>query len=55
MSRKDERYASAWDVIADTPEQAPHLHARAEGLQKIASIFKESGRGQTEAARRSHA
>ena len=43
-------YASVWDAIADTPEQAANLRARAELMRKIAAIVKESNWTQTEAA-----
>ena len=53
MSRKKiESYASVWDALADTPEQAANLRARAELMQQIAVIVKESGWTQTEAADR---
>jgi predicted XRE-type DNA-binding protein len=47
---KAETYASVWDALADTPEQAANLRARAELMQQIATIVKESGWTQTEAA-----
>ena len=50
--RKMESYASVWDALADTPEQAANLRARAELMQQIAVIVKESGWTQTEAADR---
>jgi predicted XRE-type DNA-binding protein len=51
MSRKKvESYASVWDALADTPEQAANLRARAELMQQIAAIVKESAWTQTEAA-----
>ena len=49
---KIENYASVWDAIADTPEQAANLRARAELMQKIAAIVKENGWTQVEAADR---
>jgi predicted XRE-type DNA-binding protein len=49
---KIENYASVWDAIADTTEQAANLRARAELMQKIASIVKENAWTQTEAAKR---
>lgn len=52
MKKKAERYASVWDAIADTPEQAANLRARTELMQKIATIITESGWTQAEAARR---
>ena len=47
---KTETYASVWDALADTPEQAANLRARAELMQKIAEIVQESGWTQVEAA-----
>ena len=41
-----------WDAIADTPEQAANLRARAELMQQISVIVKEQGWVQTEAAQR---
>ena len=46
------RYDSVWDALADTPEQAANLRARTELMQKIATIVKENGWTQVEAARR---
>lgn len=47
-----ETYDSVWDAITDTPGQAANLRARAELMQQIAAIVKESGWTQTEAATR---
>ena len=53
MSRqKVKSYASVWDALADTPEQAANLRARAELMQQIATIVEESGWTQTETAER---
>ena len=49
---KTENYASVWDAIADTPEQAANLRAQAELMRKISVIVKEQGWVQTEAAQR---
>lgn len=49
---KPETYASVWDALADTPEQAANLRARAELMQKIAEIVRENGWTQIEAATR---
>ena len=49
---KSETYASVWDAVVDTPEQAANLRARAELMQKIAAIVQESGWTQVEAATR---
>jgi predicted XRE-type DNA-binding protein len=38
---KPESYASVWDAIADTPEQAANLRARAELTQKIGARLKK--------------
>jgi predicted XRE-type DNA-binding protein len=52
MKRKSETYASVWDAIADTPEQAANLRARAELMQKIAALVKDAGWTQAEASKR---
>lgn len=49
---KPETYDSVWDALADTPEQAANLRARAELMQQIAEIVKERGWTQVEAASR---
>jgi len=53
MSRKNvESYASVWDALADTPEQAANLRARAELMRQIAIIVQDSGWTQKDAAGR---
>lgn len=47
-----ESYASVWDAIADTPEQATNLRVRSQLIRQIATIVKGSGRTQTGAAQR---
>ena len=49
MSKPD-NYASVWDALADTPEQAANLRTRAELMQQIAAIVKDSKWTQVEAA-----
>lgn len=49
MSKPD-NYASVWDALADTPEQAANLRTRAELMQQIAAIVKECKWTQVEAA-----
>lgn len=49
---KIETYASVWDAIADTPEQAANLRTRAELMRQIAGILKDNGWTQAEAAAR---
>jgi predicted XRE-type DNA-binding protein len=51
-AKKVERYASVWDAIADTPEEAANLRARAELMEKIEAIVTGSGWTQAEAAAR---
>lgn len=48
---KSKSYASVWDAIADTPEQAANLRARAELMQQIAAVVKKRAWTQSEAAR----
>ena len=48
---KIESYASVWDALADTPEEAANLRARAELMQQIAAIVAENGWTQVEAAK----
>jgi predicted XRE-type DNA-binding protein len=47
-----ESFARVWDAIADTPEQAANLGARAELMQKIAALLEAQGWTQAEAAKR---
>jgi len=49
---KAESYASVWDAIADTPEQAANLRARADLMRKIEARLKKHNWTQAEAARR---
>ena len=50
--KKTESYATAWEAIVDTPEQAANLRARAELMQQIAARIKRRGWTQTDAASR---
>lgn len=47
---KVETYTSVWDAIADTPEQAANLRARADLMRQIEAIVKRKGWTQSEAA-----
>lgn len=47
---KVETFSSAWDAVADTPEQAANLRARAELMRQIAAIIKANDWKQAEAA-----
>lgn len=46
-----ETFASVWDALADTPEQAANMRTRSELMRQIASIIKENAWTQTEAAK----
>lgn len=48
--KKRESYSSVWDAIADTPEQAANVRARAELMQQVAALVKRRGWTQVEAA-----
>jgi len=50
--KKSAKYTSVWDALADTPEEAANLRARADLMRQIAAIVKESGWTQAEAAQR---
>jgi predicted XRE-type DNA-binding protein len=43
-------FNSVWDAIADTPEQAANLRARADLMGQIAAIIKTNDWKQTDAA-----
>lgn len=47
---KIESYASVWDAIADTPEEAANLRVRSELIDKITGLIEENGWTQAEAA-----
>jgi predicted XRE-type DNA-binding protein len=48
---KIERYASVWDAISDTPEEAMNLRVRSELMDQISALIEESGWTQAEAAK----
>jgi predicted XRE-type DNA-binding protein len=50
--KKSAKYTSVWDALADTPEEAANLRARADLMRQIAAIVKEDGWTQAEAAQR---
>lgn len=52
MKKRSKTYASVWDAIADTPEQAANLRMRAELMQQIAELIRTEGWTQVEAAER---
>jgi predicted XRE-type DNA-binding protein len=45
-----ETFSSVWDAVADTPEQAANLRARAELMRQIAAIIQAADWTQAEAA-----
>ncbi len=45
-----ETFGSVWDAIADTPEQAANLRARAELMRQITAIIQTNDWKQAEAA-----
>jgi predicted XRE-type DNA-binding protein len=52
MKKRDKTYASVWDALADTPEQAANLQARADLMRQIAELIQGEGWKQVEAAER---
>jgi predicted XRE-type DNA-binding protein len=52
MKKRDNTYASVWDALADTPEQAANLQARADLMRQIAELIAAEGWKQVEAAER---
>lgn len=47
-----EEFASVWDAIEDTPEEAANLSLRSDLMVKIEELIKENGWTQAEAAKR---
>jgi predicted XRE-type DNA-binding protein len=52
MRKRDKTYATVWDALADTPEQAANLQARADLMRQIAELIQGEGWKQVEAAER---
>jgi predicted XRE-type DNA-binding protein len=52
MKKREKTYASVWDALADTPEQAANLQARADLMRQIAELIQGEGWKQVEAAER---
>ncbi len=50
--QKTEIYASAWDAIADTPQEAENLRVRSALMDKITDLVAENNWTQAEAASR---
>ena len=49
---KVETYDSVWDALADGPQEAANLRARADVMRQIAAIITAGGWKQAEAAKR---
>jgi predicted XRE-type DNA-binding protein len=45
-----ESYASVWDAIADTPQEAANLRLRSQLMDKIGALIEANGWTQAEAA-----
>lgn len=52
MKKRGSTHASVWDALADTPEQAANLRARADLMRQIAELIQGEGWKQVEAAER---
>ena len=52
MKKRGNTYASVWDALADTPEQAANLQARADLMRQIAELIQAEGWKQVQAAER---
>jgi predicted XRE-type DNA-binding protein len=52
MKKREKTYTSVWDALADTPEQAANLQARADLMRQIAELIQAEGWKQVEAAER---
>lgn len=52
MKKRDITYTNVWDALADTPEQAANLRARADLMRQIAELLEAEGWKQIEAAER---
>ena len=52
MKKRGNTYASVWDALADTPEQAANLQARADLMRQIAELIQAEGWKQVETAER---
>jgi predicted XRE-type DNA-binding protein len=48
---KEQRFASVWDAIEDTPQQAASMRARSELMMAMQGWVKASGKTQADTAR----
>ncbi len=47
---ENQSYASVWDAIADTPEEATNLRLRSELMDQIVGLIERQGWTQAQAA-----
>lgn len=52
MSKHPTTFRSAWDALADSPEQAANLRARADLMRRIVDVIAAKAWTQAEAAER---
>jgi predicted XRE-type DNA-binding protein len=45
-----QRFASVWDAVADTPQEAASLRARSALMMSLAEVIREQGMTQAQAA-----
>ena len=50
MTKSATTFRSVWDALADSPEQAANLRARADLMRRIADLITAKGWTQVEAA-----
>ncbi len=48
--KKRQKFASVWDAIEDTPQQAASMRARSSLMMELESLIKRRGMTQAEAA-----
>jgi len=51
MKTKAQTFTSVWDALADSPQEAANLRARADLMQQLAALVERSGWTQAAAAR----
>lgn len=49
---QQETYATVWEALADTPQEAANLKARSELMNQLSAFINTQGWTQVEAARR---
>jgi predicted XRE-type DNA-binding protein len=49
---KTKSFASVWEAVADTPEEAANLRVRSEVMSRLAAIVRDKGWTQAQAANR---